>query len=156
MFFHLAQVNIAWMHGAIDDPVMAGLATRVEEINQLAETSKGFVWRLPGAESLSDALYAFDVDFPGFRRDRLFYNMSVWESLEDLREYTFKSAHAEMLNDRYQWIDRIAEASVALWWIPVGYRPSIAESAERLRSVRLRGSTPYAFTLRKPFPPEVA
>jgi hypothetical protein len=152
--FHLAQVNIAWMHGAIDEPVMFGLASRVDEMYLLAERSKGFVWRLPGAESTAGDLEPFEADFPGFRRDRLFYNMSVWESLEDLRDYTFASAHAEMLNDRYQWIDRIEDASVALWWIPAGHRPSIAESAERLRSVQLRGPTPYAFTLRTAFPPE--
>jgi hypothetical protein len=149
--FHLAQVNIAWMHGTLDDAVMAGLASRVEEINNLAERSKGFVWRLPGVEALPEALEPFEQDFPGFRRDRLFYNMSVWESVEDLREYTFNSSHAELLNERHQWIERIADASVALWWIPVGYRPSIAESAERLRSVRMHGPTAYAFTMRKTF-----
>lgn len=150
---HLAQVNIAWMHGAIDDPVMAGLAGRMDEINRLAEESPGFVWRLRASDVTPEALEPFNVDFPGFHHDRLFYNMSVWETLEDLRAYTLHSAHAELLNERHQWVDRIAGASVALWWIPPGRRPTIAESAERLRSVRDRGPTPYAFTLRNAFPP---
>jgi hypothetical protein len=150
--FHLAQVNIAWMHGSIGEPVMSGLASRMDEINRLAEESKGFVWRLPASEATYEALEAFNTNFPGFRRDRLFYNMSVWESLEALRAYTFGSDHAEMLNDRKQWIDRIEGASVALWWIQIGHRPSVAESAERLRSVQNLGPTPYAFTLRKSFP----
>ena len=141
------------MHGAIHEPVMTGLASRVEEINRLAEESPGFVWRLPGPEATHEALEPFSTDFPGFRRDRLFYNMSVWESLEALREYTFHSAHAELLNERHQWVDSIAGASVALWWIPIGNHPSIAESAMRLRSVRDLGPTPYAFTLRKAFAP---
>ena len=79
--------------------------------------------------------------------------MSVWESLEDLRAYTFYSAHAELLNERHQWVDSVAGASVALWWISHDHRPTIAESAERLRSVREFGSTPFAFTIRKAFPP---
>jgi hypothetical protein len=145
---HLAQVNIAWMHGAIDDPVMAVLASRMGEINRVAEESPGFVWRLPAPDVTHDALEPFSADFPGFHRERFFYNMSVWETLEDLRAYTFHSAHAELLNERHQWVDHIAGASVALWWIPIGHRPSIAESAERLRSVRSLGPTPYAFTLR--------
>lgn len=149
---HLAQVNIAWMHGAIDEPVMSGLARRVEEIYRLAEESPGFVWRLPESEATHDALEPFSADFPGFHRDRLFYNMSVWESLEALRAYTFYSAHAELLNERHHWVDSIAGASVALWWIPISHRPSIAESAERLRAVRDLGPSPYAFTLRKAFP----
>lgn len=140
------------MHGAIKDPVMDGLASRIEEINRLAERSPGFVWRLPGDEATPEALDPFEVDFPGFHRDRFFYNMSIWESLEALRAYTFFSAHAELLNERHQWVDSIAGASVALWWIPIGHRPGIAESAERLRSVRDLGPTPYAFTIRKVFP----
>ena len=153
MTFHLAQMNIAWMHGAIHDPVMAGLAERIDEINELAEKSPGFVWRLPASAVTPQSLEPFEEDFPRFHRDRLFYNMSIWESLESLREYTFLSRHAELLNERHQWVDHIAGASVALWWAPVGDRPSIAESAARLRSVRLHGPTPAAFTIRKTFPP---
>jgi hypothetical protein len=149
---HLAQVNIAWMHGAIDEPVMEGLASRVDEINRLAEESPGFIWRLKASKVTHEALEVFAVDFPGFHRDRFFYNMSVWDSLDHLRAYTFHSAHAELLNDRHQWVDHIEGASVALWWIPIDHRPSIAESAERLRSVRNLGPTPYAFTLRNSFP----
>ena len=152
MSFHLAQVNIAWMHGALDEAVMSCLASRVEEINRLAETSKGFVWRLPGSEAPPAALEPFEVDFPGFHRNRFFYNMSVWETLEDLRDYTFGTAHAEMLNQRREWIERIEGASVALWWIPIGHRPGIAESAMRLRSIKTIGPSPHAFTLRKTFP----
>ena len=153
MGLYLAQVNVAWMHGAITESVMAGLANRIEEINQLAEESPGFVWRLPASEATPATLEPFESDFPNFHRDRLFYNMSVWESLEDLRAYTFYSAHAELLNERHQWVDSVAGASVALWWISRDHRPTIAESAERLRSVREFGATPFAFTIRKAFPP---
>ena len=132
---------------------MSGLASRVDEINRLAEQSHGFVWRLPGSEATPAKLEPFEEDYPGFDRDRFFYNMSVWETLEDLRNYTFYTAHAELLNERHQWVDSIVGASVALWWIPVGYFPTIAESAERLRSVRRHGPAPYAFSIRKAFPP---
>jgi len=141
------------MHGSLQDPVMAGLSSRVDEINRLAEESDGFVWRLPASEASPEALQPFEQDFPGFDRDRFFYNMSVWKTLEDLRNYTFFSTDAELLNERHQWVDSIVGASVALWWIPIGCRPSIAESAERLRCVRQRGPTAYAFTMRKTFPP---
>jgi hypothetical protein len=140
------------MHGALQDPVMSGLASRIDEINRLAEESRAFVWRLPASQATPETLQPFEEDFPGFRPDRLFYNMSVWESLEDLRSYTFFSTHAELLNERHQWVDSIVGASVALWWIPIGQRPTIEESAKRLRSVRQHGPTPYAFTIRKAFP----
>ena len=150
---HLAQVNIAWLHAPMDDPEMAGLANRVDELNLLAETSKGFVWRLPGSQVDHQGLEPFSEDFPGFRRDRLFYNLSVWESVQDLHAYTYASDHTEMLNARKQWLDHVEGTSMALWWIPIGHRPTITESAERLRAIRKLGPTSYAFTLRKPFPP---
>ena len=51
MNFHLAQANIAWMHGALQDSLMSGLASRVDENNRLAEETRGFVWRLTGSEA---------------------------------------------------------------------------------------------------------
>jgi len=150
---HLAHSNIAWMHGRIDDPVMFGLASRIDEINRLAEQSRGFIWRIPESETSFTHLEVFREDFPGFDPSRFFYNMSVWESLEHLREYTLFSAHAEMIYERRQWLDSIAGANVALWWTPEGHHPSIAESAERLRHMRKFGPTPHAFTLRHSFPP---
>jgi hypothetical protein len=138
------------MHGALDEPVMHGLASRIDEIYKLAERAKGFVWRL--VETPPDSLEPFEVDFPAFRRDHFLYNMSVWESLEDLRAYTLHSDHAELINDRHQWIQRVEGASVACWWIPIGHRPTIAESAERLRLINKLGPTLEAFTLRKSFP----
>jgi hypothetical protein len=153
MTYHLAHANIAWMHGTIDEPVMAGLASRIDEINQLAEVSKGFVWRVPESEASFAHLEVFRADFPGFDPARILYNMSVWESVEDLRAYTLHSAHAEMVYQRREWLDSIAGGNVALWWVPIGHRPTVAESADRLQHVRQFGPTPYAFTLRKSFPP---
>jgi hypothetical protein len=141
------------MHGTIDDPVMSGLASRIDEINRLAEESRGFVWRIPDSEISFTQLEVFREDFPGFDPARFFYNLSVWESLEDLRTYTLFTAHAEMIYDRRQWLDSMAGGNVALWWIPEGHRPTIAESVDRLRHVRKSGSTPFAFTLRHSFPP---
>ena len=151
MSHHLAHANIAWMHGTVEDPVMAGLVNRIDEITRLAETSKGFVWRVPNSEATLESYEVFREDFPGFDPSRFFYNMSVWESVEDLREYTLFSPHTEMIHERRQWLDSIAGVNVALWWIPVGHHPTVAESAERLRHVRIHGPTPYAFTLRKVF-----
>jgi hypothetical protein len=44
--FHIAQINVARMRGALEDPVMRGFVARLDEINALADGSPGFVWRL--------------------------------------------------------------------------------------------------------------
>jgi hypothetical protein len=153
MKFHLAQMNIAWMHGVMTDAVMSGLAGRIEEIYHLADQSTGFVWRLPSSAITPETLEPFELIFPGFQRDNLFYNMSVWKTVDDLRAYTFASTHAELLHERHQWIDRIAGASNVLWWIAPDTRPTIAESVDRWRHLQSHGPTPHAFTLRRSFEP---
>jgi Domain of unknown function (DUF3291) len=152
MAHHLAQVNIARMRAGPSDPSMAGIITRLDEMNRLAEQSKGFVWRLRGAEASPEALRVFADYVVPFEPERLFYNLSVWESVEYLRQYAFQSAHAKTLRGKQRWIDDSDRAHLALWWIPVGHVPTIAESAERLRSVHEKGPTDFAFTFKDCFP----
>jgi hypothetical protein len=44
-------------------------------------------------------------------------------------------------------------AYLALWWIPAGHRPTIAEAIAKLEMLRSKGPTAEAFTFRKAFPP---
>jgi hypothetical protein len=44
----------------------------------------------------------------------------------------------------------------ALWWVPAGHRPTVAEAEARLLHLRAHGPTPYAFTLRTSFPAQHA
>src|ERR1051325_1997210 len=90
---HLAQVNIARTRVAVSDPSMADFVSRVDGMNQVAERSRGFVWRLRGSEATPAALRVFENYFVPFEPDRFFYNMSVWKTVEALREYVFKSSH---------------------------------------------------------------
>ena len=46
----------------------------------------------------------------------------------------------------------MADAYLVLWWVPAGTVPTVAEAKERLESLRRRGPSPDAFTLRAPFP----
>ncbi|MFF3849511.1 DUF3291 domain-containing protein [Streptomyces sp. NPDC002328] len=57
-----------------------------------------------------------------------------------------------------QWgrFERVQEAMTALWWVPAGHRPTVAEAEARLLHLRTNGPTPYAFTLRKSFPAQGA
>ncbi len=147
----LAQVNIARMRGTTSAEVMAGLVARIDEMNRLADQSKGFVWRLPGNEATPQALGVFADYFVPFDPGRIFYNLSVWETVEDLREYVFRSAHAAMLRHKHEWIEHWDRAQLALWWIPSGQFPNVAESAERLRSIQEKGPTEFAFNFQELF-----
>jgi hypothetical protein len=40
--------------------------------------------------------------------------MSVWTSIEPLRQYVYKSLHVELIRDRDAWFDKLREAHQAL------------------------------------------
>jgi len=115
--YQIAQVNIARMKGQLDDLVMAGFVARLSEINALADHSPGFVWRLQTPEG-GDATYLRPYD-----DDRILVNMSVWETIDALRQFVYKTAHVELIRQRQDWFDKLVGAYVALWWVPVGHTP---------------------------------
>ena len=62
MNYHLAELNIARMLYDMDDPRFSGFVNRLDEINSLAEESKGFVWRLKTDDGDAMSIRAFDDD----------------------------------------------------------------------------------------------
>jgi hypothetical protein len=79
-------------------------------------------------------------------------NMSVWESLEALQQFVYRSAHVGPLRDRKQWFEPIEGPILVLWWIPAGHVPTVAEAQERLGHLKEHGPSAHAFTFRTPFP----
>src|SRR3712207_5874559 len=122
---HIAQVNIARMHAPLDDPIMAGFVARLAEINALADRSPGFVWRLQTEES--DATY-----LRPYNDDRILFNLSVWETIEHLKEYVYRTAHGEVMRQRRQWFDKFSGIYMAVWWVKAGHIPSVVEAKQRL------------------------
>jgi uncharacterized protein DUF3291 len=145
----LAQINIAHMKGALEDPVMAGFVAQLDEINAIADRSPGFVWRLQTTEGNATYLRPFDDE-------RIIVNMSVWESIEHLRAYVYRGAHADALRRRREWFDKLGRMELAMWWIPAGHIPSVDEGKKRLEALERLGPTPFAFTFKQTFPPDPA
>jgi hypothetical protein len=146
--FELAQLNIAVMKESLESPLMAEFVANLDPINALAESSPGFIWRLQTEEGDATALRPLG--------ETVLVNMSVWRDVESLQNYAYKSAHADIMRRRKEWFDRMAEAYLVLWWIPVGYRPDVAEAKARLDLLRRNGPTAAAFTFRQSFPPPAA
>jgi hypothetical protein len=143
--FHLAQVNIGRIRAPLEDPIMDGFRSQLDVINALADRSPGFVWRLQTDEGNAMAIRPF-------ADERMAINMSVWESLEALQQFVYRSAHAGPLRDRKEWFEPIEGPILALWWIPAGHIPTVAEALARLQQLKECGPSPDAFTFRKPFP----
>jgi len=147
MSFHIAQVNIARMKAPLEDELMAGFVARLDEINALADRSPGFVWRLQTEAGNATYLRPYDDD-------RILFNLSVWETIEQLKVYVYQTAHAELLRQRQEWFEHFDGMYLALWWVPAGHIPSVDEAKNRLSHLEQHGPSQYAFTFRKVLPPD--
>lgn len=143
--FHLAQINIARMHAPIDDPIMADFVAQLAPINALAETSPGFVWRLQSEGGDATSIKVYDDDM-------VIINLTVWEDVESLRQYVYKSAHSGVMRDRRRWFEKFDGPYYAMWWIPAGHLPDPQEAKERLEHLREHGDSEYAFSFKHVFP----
>ncbi len=143
--YHLAQINIALAKAEMDTEIMEGFVSRLDEINETADNAEGFVWRLQTEDGDSTAIRVFD-------KPLLLVNMSVWENIDVLKNFVYKSAHVELIRDRQAWFHKYIEAHQALWWIPSGHIPTIEEAKEKLETIQKHGSTLSAFHFGKPFP----
>jgi len=144
--WHLAELNVALLRQPLDHPDTAEFVDALDGINALAESSPGFVWRLVDESGQSSSYVRADDD-PLF-----IINLSVWETPEQLHDFVFQTAHTPFLRRRREWFERMAEAFLVCWWVPVGHRPSVDEAIDRLDRLRRDGVSDDAFTLRQTRP----
>ncbi|MGP4006221.1 DUF3291 domain-containing protein [Streptomyces sp. 4N124] len=147
--YELAEVNIARLKFPLDSPELKDFVDALDPVNADADAADGFVWRLQSDDG--DA-----TDIQVFGDEWLIINMSVWRDANALTAYMYQGRHREMLARRREWFERVEEAMMAMWWVPVGHRPTVAEAESRLLHLRTNGPTPYAFTLRTSFPAQGA
>lgn len=144
--YHLAQVNIARLKAPLTDPLLADFVANLDPVNAVADAAPGFVWRLVSADNNATDLRIYGDEW-------LIVNMSVWTSVATLTSYVYAPEHRAVLSRRREWFERLAEAVTALWWVPAGHVPDVAEAERRLTLLRELGPTPEAFSLRTTFPP---
>jgi hypothetical protein len=136
--YHLAQVNIARLLVPEGDPQVAGFFDNLDQINTLAESSDGFIWRFVGD---------YDPD------PMLLFNASVWESLEQLSQFVYRSDHVKIFRQRADWFKAMDSAAMALWWLDAtAPHPDFDDAFERLAHLDKHGPTEVAFTFKQPFP----
>lgn len=140
---NIAQVNIAMAKAPLDSRQLAGFVAALEPINALADAAPGFVWRLQTEDGDATAIR-------GFGDDRLIVNMSVWESIDALASFVYRSGHLAVMRRRREWFQRV-RLHMTLWWVPVGLMPTVADAEERLAHLREHGPTPFAFTFKARF-----
>ena len=140
----LAQTNLAWARYPLDDPRMARFVNAIDRINVLGDSSPGCLWRYRTEEGDATAVRILDDA-------RILFNLTTWRSVEDLRNYAYRTGHVDFFRRRREWFLPPPKPPLAMWWVPAGYRPTVGESVARLERLWRDGPTPEAFTLKTAF-----
>jgi hypothetical protein len=147
---HLAQLNIAESLYPMSDPKMDSFTGRIDAINALADRADGFVWRLTDDDEDVDG--ALSLRLPG--DENTLVNISIWNSIEALYGFVYKTAHARVMTENREKFSVLAANHFVLWWVAKGHIPNLVEAKERLDHLRSNGPSPFAFNFSAPFSKE--
>lgn len=145
MSYEIANMNIARFRHEPGDARLADFMNNLDHINSLGEKSPGFVWRLRDDSGNAMAFRAYEDP-------RIILNLSVWESIEALQAFAYRSEHVSFFRRRHEWFETMDHPAMALWWTPKGERPSPQEARRRLEHLIAHGPTVEAFTFKDRFP----
>ncbi len=143
--FHIAEVNVGRLRAPVGDPRMDGFRNNLDRINALADAQAGFVWRLKGEGDNATDIQP-DADDP-----LQAINASVWETPEHLAAFAYRTDHRAFVRRRLEWFEPAETPILALWWVPAGHTPGVAECLARLAHLRTHGPTLFAFDFKQRF-----
>ncbi len=140
----IAQLNVARFRRPKADPANQSFMDALDHVNAEADAADGFIWRLVGEGDANDATaieaVAGDADF--------IVNLSVWRDVASLEAFAYRQAdHRAVLARRSDWFDPM-EPSLALWHVPEGHIPSVAEALDKLAELGRDGPSAAVFTFR--------
>jgi len=142
--YNIAQYNIAKLRAPLDSPQLADFMAALDPLNALADGYPGFVWRHQTEDGNSTSIRV--------RGDpMILINFSVWKSIDQLHEYTYRTAHTDIYRRRREFFHQPEGDYHVLWWIPDGHEPSVEEAEERLDYLRVNGPSAYAFGFKSRF-----
>ena len=147
MSHHLAQINIAHMKGVnLEDSIMKGFTSRIDEINQIAESHDGFIWRLKDENDNATSFNPFD-------NEQLIINMSVWRDVSSFFQYVYHTSHKELIKGKKEWFNNLQKPHMAMWWIEAGHIPTLQEAKDKLALIEQHGANVEAFNFKELFDP---
>jgi Domain of unknown function (DUF3291) len=144
---HVAQLNIGRLKAPIEHPMIDDFRNNLARINALADASPGFIWRLKDESGDATSIKPFGDELE-------IVNLSVWESVEALADFAYRSGHVELLRRRREFFEAPDKPILCLWWIQEGAVPTVEEAIARLDHLRAHGPSPRSFTFRYRFEPD--
>ena len=134
---HLAEFNIARIKYPLDDPRMRDFVDNVDRVNKLADNLPGFVWRLQDESGHAMGMRVYDDQ-------AILPNLTVWENVEALERFVFKTVHSRFYGRREEWFEPL-KVPLVMWWVAPGARPTLEEGVARLDRLKAQGPSEHAF-----------
>lgn len=145
--YHLAELNIGTLNHPLDAPETEEFTAALDRINDLAEASPGFIWRLKDEDGNSSSYVSLsEIDDP-----LVIANYSIWQDVESLKEFMYRTDHMSFLRRRTDWFSVPTEPITVCWWEPAGSIPTLDQAYQRLKHLRANGPTEVGWPLSKPF-----
>jgi len=136
---HLAELNVGRLLAPTDDPRVAEFMDNLDRINGLGKRMPGFQWMMEGSEGTGNTEAKIDGD------PQYVSNLSVWESIETLETFVWRTIHKQFYRDRAKWFEVLGEQHFVMWWVTPGHRPTLEEALARLEHLNRHGDSDHAF-----------
>ena len=134
----IAQMNWGRMLHSLSDPRMSEFSDALERVYKDAENHPGFRWRI------SDEAAAVQLEQLGFD-DKVSATVSVWDSVDALRAYTYETEHGVFLRRAKEWFEKVEGPQLVIWPVEGLAMPTFAEAFARLERLRKEGPTDAAY-----------
>lgn len=134
----IAQMNWGRLRYPPSDPRLQEFLDSLDHVYGAAEKHPGFVWRITDGEASAQ------LEQLGFD-DRMSATVSVWNSVEHLRDYTFATIHADYLGRRSEWFEEVEGPQLAIWNVQTDSRPDFSEAFGRLEHLKAHGPSDFAY-----------
>lgn len=139
--YHIAVFNIAEAKFPMDDIGMKDFNDAIDMVNQEAESSNGFIWRLKDESGNATNIRIYDDA-------NMLVNLSVWKTVDDLKNYIYNGDHLSIFVRKKEWFIPMKKEHMVLWYIKEGHIPTAAEGKEKLDYLIQNGHSSVAFGFR--------
>lgn len=139
---HLAELNLGILKYDWDDPRVADFVNGLDLVNAAARRSPGFVWMMDAEEMAFEQ--TSEQGHMG-ANPRMASTLSVWEDVASLEHFVWNTVHKRFYDRKGEWYDMGAALRFAMWWVPEGHHPTMAEAIARFRQLETEGPGDHAF-----------
>ena len=155
MTLRVSFFTLGVLKAQVGEPAVQGFVDRIGNVYAAADGSAGFfdrsVRNVETWEHSWGPVIAPECVPSGLTLNQLAMTVSLWRDLESVAAFAYGGAHGEALSKREDWFVSGPWPAYVAWWVEEHHKPNWKEAVDRIDLLHAQGSTPAAFTFRKPF-----